>query len=343
MMGVMADPTKRRILTIDGGGLRGIMPATFLANVEETTGKRVVDHFDLIVGTSTGGIIALGLGLGLSARQIADFYIDRGPAIFGDEVLYRPSSVGKLKRAFKRALGTAKHAISVKHDSNILKSELALILKKKKLGDSKTRLVIPAYDNFNHGPYVFKTAHNERLKTDYLRFAVDVALATAAAPTYFKAHDFEGGSGLIDGGIWANNPMGLAAVEAASVLDWDMNNTWMLSLGCSEKFMPPRQKVGGLRALYGRWIVDLMFRGQDRSSYGTAKLMLKFPHERPEAIIRVNPELDEKYAKLDDASILESLAQVANSLARHHLPQINRIFFQDECLPFEPLYKELPI
>lgn len=336
----MAKKGKRRILTIDGGGLRGILPATFLANLEESTGRRIVDHFDLIVGTSTGGIIALGLGLGLSAREIANFYVTRGPSIFGDEVLLTSSSFGKLKRTLKRALGTAKHAFSVKHDSNILRSELELILNGKKLGDSKTRLVIPAYDNTNHGPYVFKTAHNCRLSTDYRVLAVDVAMATAAAPTYFKSHNFEGGAGLIDGGIWANNPMGLAAVEAAAVLDWDMNNTWMLSLGCSEKFMPPRHKIGGLSALCGGWIVDLMFRGQDRSSYGTAKLMLRFPHERPEAIIRVNPELGPEYNKLDDASILEKLSQVANSLARHHLPQIDQIFFQEECVPFEPFYKE---
>src|SRR6267378_3845802 len=128
----------RRILTIDGGGLKGALPAAFLAEIEEATGKRIVDHFDPITGTSTGGIIAIGLGLGIPARTILDFYVNEGPAVFRQD---RP-----------------------------------------------------------------------RLS------AVDAALATAAAPTYLPQHEMENYIGLIDGGVWANNPCGLAAVEAAAVL-----------------------------------------------------------------------------------------------------------------------------
>src|SRR4051794_26793503 len=73
----------KRILSIDGGGIRGAMPVAFLARVEEITGKNIVEHFDLIVGTSTGGIIAVGLGLGLSAADILSFYREWGPGIFG--------------------------------------------------------------------------------------------------------------------------------------------------------------------------------------------------------------------------------------------------------------------
>ena len=72
----------RRILTIDGGGLKGALPAAFLAEIEEATGKRIVDHFDLIAGTSTGGIIAIGLGLGIPARAILNFYVNEGSAVF---------------------------------------------------------------------------------------------------------------------------------------------------------------------------------------------------------------------------------------------------------------------
>src|ERR1700747_136493 len=73
----------KRILCIDGGGLKGALPAAFLAEIEEATGKRIVDHFDLIAGTSTGGIIAIGLGLGVPAAEILAFYRDCGPSIFG--------------------------------------------------------------------------------------------------------------------------------------------------------------------------------------------------------------------------------------------------------------------
>lgn len=74
--------TEFRILSIDGGGVRGMFAAAFLAKIEELTGKRIIEHFDLIAGTSTGGIIAIGLGLGVSPREIACLYRERADTIF---------------------------------------------------------------------------------------------------------------------------------------------------------------------------------------------------------------------------------------------------------------------
>lgn len=79
----------RRILCIDGGGIKGVFPASFLATVEDTIEDQIADYFDLIAGTSTGGIIALGLGLGMSARDILRFYEDEGPKIFGGSRLFK--------------------------------------------------------------------------------------------------------------------------------------------------------------------------------------------------------------------------------------------------------------
>src|ERR1700721_1742618 len=73
-----------QILSLDGGGIRGIFSAAVLAAIEEDLSVRVIDHFDLIAGTSTGGIIAIGLGLGLSPREILEFYLQEGPAIFAN-------------------------------------------------------------------------------------------------------------------------------------------------------------------------------------------------------------------------------------------------------------------
>src|SRR5579862_8970222 len=72
----------RRVLTIDGGGIKGVFPASFLATVEDSVGAKAGDYFDLIVGTSTGGIIALGLGLGFSATDLLAFYESLGPRVF---------------------------------------------------------------------------------------------------------------------------------------------------------------------------------------------------------------------------------------------------------------------
>ena len=74
---------EKRILAIDGGGIKGVFPTSVLATLEDSTGENIANYFDLIVGTSTGGIIALGLGLGLSAKEILAFYEESGPLIFG--------------------------------------------------------------------------------------------------------------------------------------------------------------------------------------------------------------------------------------------------------------------
>jgi len=88
----------KQILAIDGGGIKGVFPAAFLAKIEETTGKRIVDHFDLIVGTSTGGIIAIGLALGLPASEILQFYESYGPKIFaGNRYVRLARQVGFAK------------------------------------------------------------------------------------------------------------------------------------------------------------------------------------------------------------------------------------------------------
>jgi patatin-like phospholipase/acyl hydrolase len=120
----------KRVLAIDGGGVRGVLPASFLAAVEEQIESDVVDYFDLIVGTSTGGIIALGLGAGLSAAEIRDFYLKRGPRIF--------SGISWLRKA--RRLARAKY------DHQQLRTEIEDIFGERKLGESRTRLVIPSMD-----------------------------------------------------------------------------------------------------------------------------------------------------------------------------------------------------
>ncbi len=75
-------PKRFQILSLDGGGIKGLFSAAVLASIEEDLGIRITDHFDLVTGTSTGGIIALGLGIGLRPREIVEFYVREGPRIF---------------------------------------------------------------------------------------------------------------------------------------------------------------------------------------------------------------------------------------------------------------------
>lgn len=327
----------RRILTIDGGGLKGAMPAAFLAALEARTGKRILDHFDLIVGTSTGGIIALGLGIGLPARDVLKFYQERGPGIFGQPHGQPVDGFDRLARKARSAWSFVRNLTNPKYDESPLKTALLEVLGNRRLGESQTRLVVPAYDANRRTPYVFKTAHHERFKADYKVSMVDVAMATAAAPGTFKAHHCDVASGLIDGGVWANNPMGTAALEAAAVLRWDMSKTCMLSLGCTEEFITIPEK-GGLAALArDQLALKMLFQGQSHSAEATAKLLLGHPHTNP-CLKRINVMVPVGYAAMDDASKIARLAAMGNAEAREHGPEVEKIFFGERRRPFIPCY-----
>jgi uncharacterized protein len=224
-----------RILCIDGGGILGTFPASFLACIEDHLERPIGDYFDLIAGTSTGGIIAIGLALGLSASEVRAFYEEKGPEIFGQ---HRHPIVNNILSRFKKA----QRLIKRKHSSEKLRQALEAIIKDRKLREAKTRLLIPAWNPKRRSVYIYKTAHHERMRTDYRGLAVDVALATSAAPTYLQEHVGENDVGLLDGGVWANNPISLAVVEAITLLGWPANNLHVLSLGCLEETytIPPK-------------------------------------------------------------------------------------------------------
>src|SRR4051812_34696215 len=207
----------RRILSIDGGGIKGVFPGSFLATLEQSLGQPIATYFDLIVGTSTGGIIALGLGLGLSARDVLSFYEEHGPSIF---------------RGSRAARALRQIGIS-KYNSNPLREALRTVFGDRKLGESTRRLVVPSCNLDTGEVHIWKTSHHPRLERDYTASVIEVALSTAAAPTYFPTHRSSAGIPLVDGGMWANNPVGIALVEATGILEWPRDSLRVLSLGCT--------------------------------------------------------------------------------------------------------------
>lgn len=310
----------KRILAIDGGGLKGVFPASFLASVEDTIGQPIVEYFDLIVGTSTGGIIALGLGLGLSPAEIVGFYTDRGPEIFAG------NRYAKLVRRFGRA----------KYSPTPLESALRDVFGQRRLGESRTRLVVPSLDLETGEVHVYKTAHHERFVTDYKVAAVDVAMATAAAPTYFPTYRSAAGTPLIDGGMWANNPAGVAAVEALGVLGWKPGEVQLLSLGCTTE--PLRADAGRTAALgINYWALRLLpviMAGQSSASLGTAQLLLG--HEN---VLRYSATVANRRFRLDSAKDIEALRGLGASQARRATPEL-QAFLTDKAEPFVP-YRRL--
>lgn len=323
----------RRILSIDGGGLKGVIPAAFLATLEETTGKRLVDHFDLIAGTSTGGIIAIALGLGLTAQTVLDFYVTEGPLIFEQE--RAGTVIGRLLTRAKRYQRSARRLFRPKYRPDALEAALRRAFGDRALGDSETRLLIPAFDPRRREVHVFKTSHHERFTMDWKVSAVDVALATAAAPTYFPARMIQSGIGLLDGGLWANNPVGLAVVEAVGVLDWPREDVLVLSLGCSEAALRVPTSSGLGR--FARCAVEIMMLGQSRAAIGTAKLLTRHSdvHRR---LYRYNTVVPTGTFALDSADQIAALRGVGAGLVREAAPEIMPVFFRNERDAFVPYH-----
>jgi len=316
-----------RVLSIDGGGLKGVMPAAFLAQIEEVTEQRIVDHFDLVVGTSTGGIVALGIGLGLPCREIVRFYRQHGPKVFGQAAPTRTrrwmDSVGRGMRGL----------VTSKHRPDPLLAALRDVFGERRLGESATRLVIPAWNSDTRHPCLFKTAHHPRFEVDYARLAADIAMATAAAPTYLPAHSLDGVS-FLDGGIWANNPAIVAAVESVSVLGWAPESTRMLSLGCTDEMLILPEKIGLVGGL--RIGVDMLMQGQALAAQRTAEVLLGGGGAAPSSICRVDVPVAPGFAKLDDATRMEKLEGLGRTQAREWLPRIRTGFLSGPKHPFVP-------
>src|SRR4029077_17582451 len=121
-----------RILSLDGGGIKGVFTASVLASFEADTKLKIVDHFDLIAGTSTGGILAIGLAMGLTAEELLNFYRERGPRIF-PATSFIDRTAGLLRQIFR----------GPKISQATLRLELVEILRDKKFGEARCRLVIP--------------------------------------------------------------------------------------------------------------------------------------------------------------------------------------------------------
>ncbi|MBR1255183.1 patatin-like phospholipase family protein [Bradyrhizobium sp. AUGA SZCCT0240] len=253
-----------RILCLDGGGIKGVFTAAALARIEDQTKRRIVDYFDLMCGTSTGGILAIGLSMGLSAAELLEFYRKRGPVIFPTMSLVERSA-GLLRQLF----------VGPKLSHEILRRELSAVLKDSKFGEARCRLAIPSYDAVRGRIYVFKTPHDARFVNDVDRSAVDVALATSAAPTYFAAASASRDGRFVDGGVWANSPVMVALVEAVSFLGIPLGEIDILSLGTTTEPFSIAKNETASALKWNVGLINLMFEAQAEAAQAQAQLLLK--------------------------------------------------------------------
>ncbi|MDR2706884.1 MAG: patatin-like phospholipase family protein [Planctomycetaceae bacterium] len=211
-----------KILSIDGGGFRGVYAAHILKRIEETYKVSWTTDFDMITGTSTGSIIAAGLVCGMSAKEVVDKYETLGKTVFKKKLSCRLWGIG----------GLLSQCYSP-YNANNLKKELENVFGNKKLGDYKFPLLIPATDIANGTVYVFKSQYDNNFVRDKEMRVADAVLASCSAPIYFDPQHV-GDYLLADGGLWANNPALIATVEAKRRFAQPLENVQILSLGTGE-------------------------------------------------------------------------------------------------------------
>jgi patatin-like phospholipase/acyl hydrolase len=315
-----ADMARFQILSLDGGGIRGLYSAAVLAKLEEKYNVKITDHFDLITGTSTGGIIAIGLGLRMLPREIVRFYVEAGPKIFSNKWGWRNCCHWWRRKYSEEPLRQALNHGSAFGD--------------RKLGDSKSRLVIPAFSLAHNKVRVFKTPHHERLRTDWQIPAWKVAMATSAAPTFFPASRHVEDSRLIDGGVWANNPTVVGIAEAVSMLGCSLDDIRVFSLGTTDAKVKRRQALDGgglLQWIRKKDVIDILMRGQSEGTNGLAAHLIG-----PSNVKRIDPIVPEAFG-LDQINERDLLAE-AEQTALQEGPAIAAQFFDHHAALFKPLH-----
>jgi predicted acylesterase/phospholipase RssA len=337
-----------RILAIDGGGIRGILPAVILAEIEKRTGKPIHEMFDLIAGTSTGGLISLGLTkpredgtARYTAMDLIDIYVNHGDKIFS--------------RSFRHMILSAGSLLDEKYPSDGIEKTLESYFGNTTLTEALTEVLITSYEIERNRPWFFKS---RRARTDEsLNFMMKhAARATSAAPTYFEPFRLETGKNeylsLVDGGVYANNPAMCAFAEAKvmfaerrqaaerdragerSVIneeiitprDDDNKNFLMVSLGTGKQgeiFSYEKAKDWGL-AGWVQPVLYIMFQGNSDTVDFQLRQLLPPTTDGRRRYYRFEANLKPECKDMDDASTsnLKKLRYTAEELIRDRSDEI---------------------
>ncbi len=292
-----------QVLSLDGGGIRGIFQAAILTQLEADLDTRITQHFDLIVGTSTGGIIALGLSIGLRPEEILDFYLEEQARIFPRHRRLRP---GLLRP---------------KYSADALQHALQRVFGDRRLADCRVPVVIPSFNLVESDVYLFKTPHHERLRRDLNVPLWQVGMATSAAPAFFPVFCHPSDHvRLIDGGVWANNPSVVGVTEAVSMFGCGLDEVRLLSLGttAATSVKPASLDRGGILAwgLRGAPILNALLDGQSAAAFAEAQHLLGAQNA-----VRLDPIAPAELVRLDQGDAKALIAKAA-----HHSRKFAPVF-----------------
>ena len=290
-----------RVLSIDGGGIRGVIPATVLAEIETRTQARIAELFDLIAGTSTGGVIALGLVKPSSddetrpqfaASELVDLYEKEGHRIFARSPWHHLVALDNL--------------LDEKYESAGIESVLKQYFGDVPLSKAVTETLITSYELETRDPWFFARhkALDDPATSDFpMRF---VARATSAAPTYFEPEQLtkpKPHGALVDGGVYANNPAMCAYVEAKK-LHPGAEEVLVVSLGTGQHTRPilyKEAKDWGL-AHWAKPILDVVFDGVSDTVDHQMKILCRDSDEGDPRYYRYQTELNIGSDDMDNAT-----------------------------------------
>jgi uncharacterized protein len=292
-----------RVLALDGGGIRGIFTASFLASLEELSRGRIADFFDLIVGTSTGGIIGLAVAFWIPANEILRLYVERGRAIFG-----RPRRLGMLLRP--------------KYESGPLARVLREVFGARVVNDVRTPVCVTSYELTNSYPRIWKDDHAEESLDGGETPAWAIALASSSAPIYFPGAAVLPGDSHVDGGLFANNPTLIGLTEAVRYFHQPLERIRILSVGAGER----AERIPHERARrMGVWqwktaMYEHILIAQARSAHEIARRLLA-----PGQYQRINIPLEHPY-RFDDYKAAQALIEPGAQAARTRYLEIRKNF-----------------
>lgn len=309
-----------RILSIDGGGIRGVFAAAYLAEIERRflKGASIATYFDMIAGTSTGGIIALALANGMTAAEALKIYEERGGRIFP-----RARGLNKIRQLLQWVSGP-------KHSAEALRQEFLQVFRETILDEASTRLVIPSFEGRHGEPFIYKTPHHPDYQKDRHKKVAHVAQHTTAAPSYFPGVD-DDGYVMIDGGLWANNPVMNALIDVLACYDVSREKIRVLTIGTGDSIFTVDENVrrGGLR----HWVTRAFAaasRAQSLNALGQAYLLVGKNN-----VVRVDPPETATPIALDDVSrSLEELPPLARTMAEASGHRVEELFLSRAALPF---------
>ena len=310
--------TPRRVLSIDGGGIRGIIPALVLAHLEQHTGKPCSELFDLMVGTSTGGMLALGLSIDdghgkalFTAQQLVKLYDEHGAEIFEQSLWRKVRSVG----------GILEEAYS--HEA--LETILDRYFGERALSECGVPTMVTSYDIQHRRTVFLKSWHSDHSGL----LCREAARATSAAPTYFEPANLEWASEtrtLIDGGVFINSPSVSAYAEARKLFPDE--EIAMLSIGTGEltRAIPYEAAKTWGSALWVMSLLDCMLDGASKAADHQMRLFLGANY------LRLQTPLNYASDDMDDASQgnLRNLRQIAEELILSEQGVLSEMFSYSE-------------